>query len=386
MDRIDDWPSPAPELERAYRRLLLAYPGSYRRRHGTEILTLLLEMAEPGRRRPAAADACHLIGSGIRQRFRLPAARPLAWVVALLAALIGGGLGAAAGSWAAQQRLTALPDRAGWQQLARLVAPGGGEHFTNLHEDSTYFAPGYLSDVPVTAWDGEQARRELARAGWAVETAQPVTGLVGFTDAITGVDSTVRVTAYRFSAERDGLVLHTQGWAHDDRGSVVLMLWQQDDGTLLSLSLAGAVTGMIGGWLLAAAGFRRLRRPRAPRPSLAERLIIAAALDRPLTQTTPGHRAPHLPLVAGVLTCLTVAVFALPVTALYDNLARVLARDADAITLDTVHSALTIGARWSFGPPWLNAVLTAAGLALTLTTFVTLRHRPDPLAAATTTT
>ncbi|MBB2948215.1 hypothetical protein FB565_007998 [Actinoplanes lutulentus] len=383
MDRIDDWPPPAPELERAYRRLLLAYPGSYRRRHGTEILTLLLEMAEPGRRRPPAADAWHLIGSGIRQRFRLPAARPLAWVVALLAALIGGGFGAAAGSWAAQQSLTALPDRAGWQQLAQLVAPGGSEYFTGLHDDSTYFAPSYVSGIPVTVWDGERARHELAAAGWAVETAQPVTGLVGFTDPITGADSRVRVTAYRFSAERGGLVLRTQGWAYNRRGSVNLMLWQQDNGTLLPLSLAGAVTGMIAGWLLTASGFRRLRRPRAPRPSLAERVIIAAALDRPLTQTTPGHRAPQLPLVAGTLTCLTVAAFALPVSALYGNLTGVLIRDDDPVTLVTVHSALSIGARWPFGPPWLNAALTATGLALTLITFLTLRHRPEPVPATT---
>ena len=34
--------------ERRYRRLLLAYPGGYRRRHGDEIITTLLELAEAG--------------------------------------------------------------------------------------------------------------------------------------------------------------------------------------------------------------------------------------------------------------------------------------------------------------------------------------------------
>src|SRR5690349_7655803 len=94
-----DWPQADPALERAYRLLLRAYPGSYRRRHEREIVTTLLEMAAPGQRRPGAAEVRHLIASGIRQRFRLPAKRPLVWVAAVFALLIGGGLGAAAGSW-----------------------------------------------------------------------------------------------------------------------------------------------------------------------------------------------------------------------------------------------------------------------------------------------
>jgi hypothetical protein len=68
--------------ERRYRRLLRAYPRSYRDHRGTEILTTLLEMAEDGRR-PAAgfgnsrrvpkqADLSHSdagrVGSGAGQR------------------------------------------------------------------------------------------------------------------------------------------------------------------------------------------------------------------------------------------------------------------------------------------------------------------------------
>lgn len=51
------WPLADERIERHYRRLLLAYPGSCRRQHGTEIVTTLLEMAGPGRRRPAAGEA-----------------------------------------------------------------------------------------------------------------------------------------------------------------------------------------------------------------------------------------------------------------------------------------------------------------------------------------
>ena len=49
------WPGADPRLERTYRRLMLAYPGRYRRRHGTEIVTTLLEMAAPASGTPAAA-------------------------------------------------------------------------------------------------------------------------------------------------------------------------------------------------------------------------------------------------------------------------------------------------------------------------------------------
>ena len=69
--------------ERHFQRLLRAYPRSYRDRRGAEILTTLLEMAEDGRR-----PGLHLVLSGLRQRFKLPAGRPLAWVAALLAAAV----------------------------------------------------------------------------------------------------------------------------------------------------------------------------------------------------------------------------------------------------------------------------------------------------------
>jgi hypothetical protein len=46
-----DWPAGDPRLERHYRRLLLAHSGRYRRHHGTEIVTTLMEMAEPCIRR-----------------------------------------------------------------------------------------------------------------------------------------------------------------------------------------------------------------------------------------------------------------------------------------------------------------------------------------------
>jgi hypothetical protein len=84
-------------MHRSYRRLLLAYPGWHRRERGLEMLTTMLDAAEPGRRRPAAADVLDVIRGGLRCRLRPPrGARPraAAVIVALFAALAGSTLAA----------------------------------------------------------------------------------------------------------------------------------------------------------------------------------------------------------------------------------------------------------------------------------------------------
>jgi DNA-directed RNA polymerase specialized sigma24 family protein len=55
-------------LARRYRRLLFAYPDSYRRQRGDELLGTLLDTARPGQRRPTVADAADLMLGGLRQR------------------------------------------------------------------------------------------------------------------------------------------------------------------------------------------------------------------------------------------------------------------------------------------------------------------------------
>ncbi|MFI6598967.1 hypothetical protein ACIBHX_22135 [Nonomuraea sp. NPDC050536] len=55
-------------LERRYRRLLLAYPRTYRRAHGDELLDVLLESAEPDRRVPEGREALGLVTGGLRSR------------------------------------------------------------------------------------------------------------------------------------------------------------------------------------------------------------------------------------------------------------------------------------------------------------------------------
>jgi DNA-directed RNA polymerase specialized sigma24 family protein len=55
-------------LARRYRRLLIAYPDSYRRQRGEELLGTLLDTARPGQRRPTLAEAADLMLGGLRQR------------------------------------------------------------------------------------------------------------------------------------------------------------------------------------------------------------------------------------------------------------------------------------------------------------------------------
>jgi len=76
-------------LEGSYRRLLRWYPSSYRKRHGEEILGVLMAAAEPGRHRPGARESVDLLWSALKIRIRmtLRGADSQPWQAAL--ALVG---------------------------------------------------------------------------------------------------------------------------------------------------------------------------------------------------------------------------------------------------------------------------------------------------------
>lgn len=58
-----------PDLERRYRRLLLAYPGTHRAEHAEEMLGVLLDAAGP-RTRPGLADTLDVLRGGLLVRAR----------------------------------------------------------------------------------------------------------------------------------------------------------------------------------------------------------------------------------------------------------------------------------------------------------------------------
>jgi hypothetical protein len=345
------WPRTDPALERAYRALLWAYPGGYRRRHGAEILTTLMEMAEPGRRWPSAADSRHLVGAGLRQRFRLPGGRPLIVVVAVLVAIIGGAFGAAAGSWAAERTFAAVPDRAALQSLHQTVTGDAGAEIGGVRDDSPWW--GDLSWVSTEGpggfgvWDVEQARQRLAADGWALGAISHPPGGASTMDE-QGNTVELRMDSVSFRAERDGLVLEVDNRQTEMHGMFSTRVWTAGNATLLPFTVLGILAGLVAGWLLVAAGTQRLRHADPARPG------------------------PRGLIIGG--TVLTVAALALPAVAFYGNVMRAFRYAGDEGMVFTVHSALTPGGYWPFGPQWLNAALTGAGLILAVAVLAMTRR------------
>lgn len=68
---ISDPASSSARLERAYRRLVLCYPRSFRRENTEEIIAVLLATAREDQRRPSLAEAADLLRGAARMRLGL---------------------------------------------------------------------------------------------------------------------------------------------------------------------------------------------------------------------------------------------------------------------------------------------------------------------------
>ncbi|MER6510978.1 hypothetical protein ABT158_29445 [Nonomuraea sp. NPDC001636] len=116
----------ASALERRYRRLLLAYPRTYRAAHGDELLDVLLESAAPGRRVPVPREAWGLLVGGVRSRIvHLASGSPWADGVHLAVTAVAAANLAAllpyAGTlplWTLLSALTLLATARGWLRTA----------------------------------------------------------------------------------------------------------------------------------------------------------------------------------------------------------------------------------------------------------------------------
>ncbi|GAA0575837.1 hypothetical protein GCM10010172_70710 [Paractinoplanes ferrugineus] len=320
----------AAPLERRYRRLLLAYPGRYRRVHGAEMVTTLMDMADAGQSRPFAAEAWHLFLGGLRQRFRVPSGRPLVLVAAVLTTLIGGGFGAAAGSWTAERTFTALPGDAAVAALTRQAAGGGGDDFSTDRSASPWFTEMVLGAVDSPGWTAQDAERRLAADGWRVGATRNLAGAVYSSSTSDGRVERVEARSAAFDATRDGLLMQVTGHVSAGHGTVSIMLWPADTGALKPLTVAGLLLGLLGGWMVAAAGAYRMRE-------------------------SPGGRRRIAALLAG----LAVAALATPAFAFYINVMRVL--EASGSVVNTVHSALNASPYWSYSTPWMLVQLSVAG-------------------------
>jgi hypothetical protein len=263
----------------SYQRLLWAYPAAYRRRYGTEIITLLLEMAEDGRR-PGRREQLHLVLCGLRQRFRLPWRRPLALLGAVLAAVALGAAGAVAGTWAGWQTATDLPSE---HQIRRLSEALSGIRGTRIEPWSTAMsgpATTAVADGQGT-YSPQRIRDALVAAGWHVTSLTESESRV-VTDLTTVPWTTIPDQTVTFRAAKDGLVLagssHTQA---DGQAAQGIDIWAEHTAAVRPLTITGLVLGLLAGWLLTAA---LAARPRRGRTSAVLTLTASAAAVVPVVE------------------------------------------------------------------------------------------------------
>ena len=253
--------------ESSYRRLLWAYPGAYRRRHGTEIVTTMLEMAEAGYGRPGLRERLHLVACGLRQRFRIPVRRPLAIVAAVLAAVVLGAFGATFGTWAGWQTAESVPSDAAVRALSAEMSAYDSRS-VEISPWATAMS-GPVKSVGVRRgppYSAERIRAALVADGWQITK---------FDESISNTVVDLRTDPWTLApglevswrATRGGLAM--SGGAYRPTVDVALDTWQGYDvwalenGTVRPLTIAGLVAGLLAGWLLVAGFARRERGSRA---------------------------------------------------------------------------------------------------------------------------
>jgi hypothetical protein len=238
--------------------LLLAFPARLRRKHGTELIETMADLAD-AEGGPTRADRWRLVIDGLRERFRPPARRPLALAAVVSALLIGGAVGAAAGSYVGTLVQAPMPDAV---QLAQRAFPTtdrfSAENGVNYLGDAVELPAGTDLRQAVT-----ESRLKLVADGW---DASPL-------------HSGGTVSGYSFTAVKDGVFLMVDTYPADD-GTATLGIagLPQRQASFTVLTIAGALLGLVAGWLLSVALAHRIQASRRRRISAvlsAAGLILA---------------------------------------------------------------------------------------------------------------
>ncbi|WP_018217739.1 hypothetical protein [Salinispora vitiensis] len=251
------------QLERWYRRLLWAYPVGYRRSHGEEILTMLLDSAEPGRRVPARADVVDVLRGAVRQWFRLPIGRT-AVLSAVLSAVVLGAVGAGVGSWLAWQTGAALPSDTEALQTAETVAgvPMNAPDVTRIADRGEPHPRVYVFalEQALPNWTLAAAQARLRADGWTLGTVRESTN-----QAVRGRPAS---PVYSVQATRGNLELEAVGDTFRSGGTGTIVHvgihpvrpdWEP------AAILVGGLAGAVIGWLLTGFASYRLRGRTLPR-------------------------------------------------------------------------------------------------------------------------
>ncbi|MFE9204819.1 hypothetical protein [Micromonospora sp. NPDC007230] len=268
-----------PDLERSYCRLLRAYPGFYRRERGLEILTTLLDAAEPGQVRPSRGEAAYLLVNGLRYRFVPPTwiGRLAAGLVAIWAAVVLSGAGAlAVWGFANPQEpdLAAFSDDLAGRPASFTHELPGDNLLDMAYAYKTY---GEFQDFAEEGWDGGRPA-PMCQIRVYEQVAETPTVLA---DAYQHVTS----AGWRTGALSQGGVNSPNGvfWAHQD--GVLLRVSAYDKTVTVSAYpiepsgvLVGAVAGFVIGLILMWQGMTWMAHRVARTPRSTRRLILLLGL------------------------------------------------------------------------------------------------------------
>jgi hypothetical protein len=215
-----------------------------------------MDAAAPGRDRPTGREVRDLIAGGLRQRFRLPVGRTMI-AVAVLAALVLGAFGAAAGSALGWATASAPPTDA---DLGAVTTVAAGEPTRwDVQRDAEVFGLRPRAIVPMAVppgWTADAARQRLAADGWRVGPLRTVVTTVHYDDGTTLPADDVSFVARRNGTEL--LVTGVMERRYSPHGMV--MAQPTEPRPVLPLTLAGLVAGLLAGWLLTARVGYRVRR------------------------------------------------------------------------------------------------------------------------------
>jgi hypothetical protein len=238
------------------RLLLAAYPARMRRRHGDELLDTLASMTDG---RPSRADRLHLVGDGLRERFRLPARRPLALLTAVGSMLAGGALGLLGASWAGLQMHSPVPAA---RPLAEQILGPETEPFRVDREQFALAITGAYREAAI-----EESHARLTDAGWTVSPVEEHYGQGSF-EARSG-DLTVVVSEF------NGEIVQVMGYP-------------VRPASYLPLVLGGLALGLLTGWLTGASLAHRLSASPHRFPSVVVAAIGATLLLVPIGRLYQG--------------------------------------------------------------------------------------------------
>ncbi len=274
------------ELERRYRRWLLAYPRAYRRDHEAELVTTLLDLAAPGRVRPSRPEILDLVRGGLRQRFRLPLGLPML-ATAILASVLFAGLGAAAGSWLGWRTAADLPSDSAFRGFSGEALGGPYQQRIQRLDRWDERNPSVAASDPwLEPWSPDAARSRLVAGGWHLGPT-PVIGARTRTDGSGSATVPPAGRSTMLTATRAGLGLRVENDTSGDTSLTRVILFPSEPFAVLPLTVLGLLIGAAGGWLLVAWSACRLRPSRASLrwASLGATAAAGLGLARPTATT-----------------------------------------------------------------------------------------------------